>query len=168
MAQIKSIPMTIEQCCEGMANEFERELLKDILEWFDGKGFTYLVSATNPDRIYCYIKKSKETLIVNKKTYADRLASGGFSVQIRITSQQSFDMLSDLSDNVRGCIINGRNCKAPHCCNCGNEYRFEYNDKQYRKCHMLCDNFMLCNLSQADKASVFALIENEAAAMRRK
>lgn len=168
MGQIRSIPMTIEQCGEAVENEFERELLTDILKLFVGNGFTYLVSATNPDRIYCYIKKSRETLIINKKTYADRLADGGFSIQLRITSQRSFERLGDLSDNVRSCILNGRDCKSPHCCNCGHEYRFEYDDRQYRKCHMLCDNFMLYKLSQTDRDSVFSLIENEITELRGK
>ena len=168
MGQIKSIPMTIAQCSENMANGMERELLQDILELFTSRGFTYLVSATNPDRIYCYVKKSRETLIINKKTYVDRLADNGFSVQIRITSPKSFETLNALSDNVRGCIVNGRDCKSPHCCNCGHEYRFVYGDKPYRKCHMLCDNFMLHHLSPSDKDSVLSLIENEIAELSRK
>lgn len=158
--------MTIEQCCEGMSNEFERELVRDILTMFVEKGYSYLVSAINPDRIYCYIRKSKETLIINKTTYIDRLADNGFSIQIRITSKQSYETLNALSDNTRSCILNGRDCKAPYCCNCGHEYHFEYNNEKYMKCHMLCDNYMLYNLTSADRASIFRLIENEMPAPR--
>lgn len=161
MGSIKSIDMTIDEICSDIENEFEKSLTEQILNFFAANGYTYLVSATNPQRIYCYIRKSKESLIINKKTYADRQEDCGYSLQIRVTSQKSYTELDKLSENVRANIIGGRDCKAPNCCNCGNHYSFSYNETPYRKCHMLCDNYLFSNLTEADISSVFMLIENE-------
>lgn len=64
--------MTIDEICSDLSDEFEKSLTERLLSFFEGNGFTYIVSAINTNRIYCYIRKSKESLIINKKTYEDR------------------------------------------------------------------------------------------------
>lgn len=161
MGSIKSIEMTIPEICSDITDVFEKTLTQQLLEYFSQNGYTYLVSATNPKRIYCYIKKSKETMIINKETYLDRLSNGGYSIQLRITSPKTYASLDHYSSSIRNQILNGKNCKSPHCCNCGHWYEFDYNGTSYKKCHMLCDNYSFSNLTEQDVESLFSIIANE-------
>lgn len=161
MAKIKSVEMSVDEICEDIQNDYEKTLTRRLLGLFIENGYSYLVSATNQKRIYCYIRKSKETLIINKETYADRQADGGFSLQIRITAKKSYEGLDGFSENIRSQILGARECKAPYCCNCGNHYAFEYNKELYKKCHMLCDNYMFSHPQPSDEESIMTIIRNK-------
>ncbi len=161
MGSIKSIPMTIPEVCSDIADAFERSLTERLLTLFSEEAAGYLVSATNPKRVYCYIRKSKESAIINKETYQDRQADGGYSLQIRITSAKTYQELDKYTENVRAQILDGRDCKMPRCCNCGHWYTFEHHGAAYRKCHMLCDNYAFSHLHEEDADAIFAIIRNE-------
>jgi hypothetical protein len=102
-------------------------------------------------------KKSKEALIIN--TIGKNF--GPFEIQIRIKNKISLDKLSSYSKNMRDQIINGNDCRMPHCCNCGKEYIFRYLDKPYRKCNMLCDNFYFRDFKPEDIDFIMDIIKNE-------
>lgn len=166
MSGIRSIPLSIPEICADIENGFERVLTARLLELFVDRGKGYLVSATNPKRIYCYVRKSRETMIINKETYIDRQIDGGYSLQIRITAADTYAALDGLSENVRSRILNGRNCKMPYCCNCGHWYQFEHNGVSYRKCHMLCDNYSFSHILEQDTDSILAILTNELASVK--
>jgi len=110
-------------------------------------------------RIFCYIKKSKEALIINPigKNF------GSFELQLRIKSRNTLDKLESFSQNIINQILMSKDCRGPYCCYCGSEYSFTYNGKVYRKCHMLCDNFTFRNLKYEDIDSIIGIVQNEIA-----
>jgi len=157
---IRDVDMSVNDICSSIAgDDVAKNLTRDILNLFTGMGLTYKVrERDNKLRIYCYIKKSKEALIIN--TIGDK--QGVFAIQMRIADKTVFGKLDNYSENVRESILSrSRNCRDPFCCNCGSAYVFNHNDKKYRKCHMLCDNFMLYNLNNDDAASILNIITSE-------
>jgi hypothetical protein len=157
---VRDVILSIDNICNSIVNdETAKNLTNKILTLFCDMGLTYKTKERdNKYRVYCYIKKSKEALIIN--TIGDK--HGVFELQLRIKDKTVFEKLGDFSENIKDAILNrSRNCKHPHCCNCGSEYVFTHNNKKYRKCHMLCDNFLLYNLNADDVESVLDIIKSE-------
>ena len=156
MAVVNSIEMSKEEICNLMNSESYRDFTANILDTFTDNGLTYKVSKTK--RIYCYIKKSKEALIINPNSYSD----GEYSIQLRIKNAETFAKLESLTENVRNQILfNSGNCKMPGCWGCNTEYVFEYAGSEYRKCSMLCDNFHFSKLEKDDFKCILAMIKDE-------
>ncbi len=136
-------------------------MTKKIIDLFTTNGLTYKIKIGygNVHRIFCYIKKSKEALIINPigKNF------GPFELQIRIKNRNTLEKFKSFSTNVRNKMLSGKDCLAPYCCNCGSEYRFKYFGKAYHKCHMLCDNFIFNNLKNQDIDSIMDIIQDEIA-----
>lgn len=155
------VNVSISDVYNSIDDEISSLFTKSIVDLFIGHGLTYKIRMGfgNIYRIFCFIKKSKEALIINSigKNF------GPFEIQIRIKNKISFDKLNSYSRNIRDHIIYGNDCRMPHCCNCGKEYVFRYLDKSYRKCNMLCDNFYFRNLKIEDIDSIMDIIKNEIA-----
>jgi hypothetical protein len=143
---------------------------RQIIKLFDEAGLTIKVKhifPTKPSayhRVLCYIKKSKETLIINTKQ--DNGPSGvveGMNIQLRIEDANSFTKLDDLTDNIRRQILNASDCRfcSPKCE--GKRYIFTYHGTEYTKCQMLCSNFRLRVTDENDVDSVTTLVEQELA-----
>jgi len=157
------IEISPEQYIEKIADDdiVGKKLALQILNEFQDNGLTYKVK-TNDNmqlRAYCYIKKSKEAMILGTRGYK---SDGTFEIQIRILDKTTFNKLDEYSDSVRNWILSApRNCRAPHCCNCGSEYKFIYQEKEYQKCHMLCDNFIFHHLNEEDIPSIMDIVRRE-------
>ncbi len=151
--------VSISDVYKSIDDEISSLVTKSIVDLFIEHGLTYKIRMGygNIYRIFCFIKKSKEALIINSigKKF------GPFEIQIRIKNKTSLDKLNSYSENIRDHILNGNDCRMPHCCNCGKEYVFRYFDKAYRKCNMLCDNFYFRNLKLEDIDSIMDIVKNE-------
>jgi len=157
----KDVNVSINDVYSSIDDEVSKKLTKNIVDLFVEHNLTYKIRMGygNIYRIFCFIQKSKEALIINSvgKNF------GPYEIQIRINNKLTFDKLGHYSKNVRDQIIGGKDCRKPYCCNCGKEYIFQYLDKNYRKCHMLCDNFYFRNLNDEDIDSILDIVRNEIA-----
>lgn len=162
---VKSVGLAPEEIAITLDNQVEKQLALAILQTFTDNGLTYQIRTawkakddTNPEsyRVFCYIKKSKEALILNTKYYD----TGSFLLQIRILNSSTFDKLGVYSENVRNQILHAQyNCKG---CGCSEKaYVFTYQGLEYRKCHMICGNFRFCNLNHEDIDSIMDIINSE-------
>jgi hypothetical protein len=169
---VKTINLAPEDIVATLDNQVEKELTLGILQTFTDNDLTYQTRTswkskddTNPDsyRVFCYIKKSKEALIVNTKYYD----TDSFLLQIRILNSTTFDKLSEYSENVRNQILHAQyNCKN---CGCSEKaYVFTYQGLEYRKCHMICGNFRFCNLDYEDIHSIMDIINREIFLLKRR
>ena len=67
---IHEITLTIDEICAWISDTSDAKLTKSILEMFLKYELTYKIRTDDERlRIYCYVKKSKETLIINTKGY---------------------------------------------------------------------------------------------------
>ena len=150
---------SLSEVYESIANSFEKDITEKIVNLFIKNGLTYKIKLgyKNMYRIFCYIRKSKEALIINPvgKNF------GPYELQIRIKNKNTLKNLETFSANLRNQILNNKDCKAPYCCNCGSEYQFMYLGKKYYKCHMLCDNFTFRNLKTEDIKTIISIIQDE-------
>lgn len=161
------LSMNQDEILSVINGKLNKKIAKCILEEFAEKGLTYKVTLVHGDyyRIYCFIKKSKEALVINSEP-----DKNVFEIQFRIKDWRTFDKLDNYSDNIRGIILlNSTPCRAPisegrYCrTSCPTMYQFIYRGKEYRLCHMLCSNFKLTNLVNEDIDSFLDIIKREIA-----
>ncbi len=162
---VKTVHLTPEEIAATLSDSHEKKMTVASLNAFLENGLTYQTrttwkpkASTEPDsfRVFCYIKKSKEAMILNTKYYD----TSSFLLQIRILNSSTFEKLDDYSVNIRSQILH-----APYDCkNCGcseKAYVFTYSGLEYRKCHMLCGNFRFCIQNDEDIDSVMDIIHRE-------
>lgn len=67
---IHEITLSIDEICEWIPDDSDQQLTRSILEMFEKYDLIYKINTDDERlRIYCYIKKSKETLIINTEGY---------------------------------------------------------------------------------------------------
>ena len=164
---VKSVNLTPEEISDSLSSPVDEKIFLSVLEKFIDNDLTYITRTTwkakddiSPDsyRVFCYIKKSKEALILNTKYYD----TNSFLIQIRILDKSTFEKLDDYSKNIRNQILNAQyNCKN---CGCSEKaYVFTYKGHTYRKCHMICGNFRFDNFNDDDIDSITEIVNREIA-----
>lgn len=146
--------MSMEQY---ISNVSERRLAVKIMKLFIDRGLICKIKGDGSRyRIFCYIKKCKESVILG--TLDNRK---DFIIQLRISDRTVFNKLDDLSENIRVSMLNGPNCKETCFRKCEKSYVFNYHNEKYRKCQALICNFIFRNIQQEDINSLLGLINNE-------
>ena len=149
--------ISIANICQNVGDEIGKTITAEVLKLFQDNGLTYKIKDDGSRyRIFCYIKKSKESVILG--TMDNRK---DFIVQLRITDRTVFNKLDKLSKKIRNSMLNGPNCKESCFRKCETVYVFNYRDKEYRKCQALICNFIFKNLQNEDISSLMGLIQNE-------
>jgi len=113
-------------------------------------------------RVQCFVKKSKEAVIINTKTDdGHKNTIGGMNVQLRIENRDTLTKLDEMSDNIRDQILGAGNCR--HCCTkCeGKQYSFAYKGTDYLKCHFICSNFRFSSFEAGDLPSLMRILGGE-------
>ena len=115
------IDVSINEVYESIEDTIAKEMTKKIINLFIENGLTYKIKIGygNVYRIFCYIKKSKEALIIN--TIGKNF--GPFELQLRIKNKSTLEKLESFSTNVRDMILSGKDCFGQRCCNCGSAPR---------------------------------------------
>jgi hypothetical protein len=151
------INISLIEVYKTIADICARKITEKIINLFLKYGLPYKIKIGygNVYRVFCYIKKSKEALIINSigKNF------GPFELQIRIKKRETIDKIESFSSNIKNQILMSKDCKIPFCCN--SDYQFTYRGNFYRKCHMLCDNFTFRNLKYHDFDSIITIIQDE-------
>ena len=152
-------------CGQTLVDPLEIKLTLSILRAFIDRGYSYQARTNwkpkhspEPDsyRVFCYIRKSKETLIINTK-HTDTKA---LLLQIRMLDPSIFDHLNEYSDTIqRQILLDSTDCK--HCGCSDKAYAFQYKNRAYRKCHMLCENFRLHAQTDDDVQSIMDIVQRE-------
>lgn len=141
----------------------DKELIRKIVGRFIDQRLPVTVKQYNQAcmegtyRILCFIKKSSEAVIINNKG----MGRDGMSIQVRIENRSTLDKLNDFSENIKNQIL-----KASGCSYCsskceGKRYTFIYQKTEYKKCHMLCNNFCFQNMDKKDADNLIAIINDE-------
>ncbi len=161
---VKTIDLTDEEVIDTQRTDVDRAITAGVLGLYREKGCTIKVRTqwkakddARPDayRVFCHIGKSKESLILNTRSYDE----ARLMLQMKIRMSSAFNQLDMLSDNIRNQILHARPCRD---CGCPEKaYVFTYQGETYRKCHMLCDNFRFSRFSGADIDSVLLLVKGE-------
>ena len=147
----------IAEICQEIGGDIGKTITAETLKLFQDNGLTCKIRDNGSRyRISCYIKKSKESVILG--TMDNRK---DFIVQLRITDRTVLTKLDDLSENIRNSMLNGPNCKESCFRKCETVYAFGYRDKEYRKCQALICNFIFKDLRHEDVPSLMGLIQNE-------
>ena len=160
---VRPVDVSHDDIVATLENPVDRKIALAILQAFANNELTYQArtmykpsNIVEPDdyRVFCYIKKSKEALIINTKW--DNL----FRLQVRILNQSTFEKLDEYSENIKNQILNAGDCGN---CPCKKKvtYDFAYKGKQYKKCHMICNNFWFCNFNENDIDSIIDIIKRE-------
>jgi len=156
-------PEILDEVVTVISGETQKEAARQIARLFMEAGLTVKAKRhIMPQygivfRLECYIKKSKEAVILN----TDGFDFDGMSAQVRIANPDSLTQLDALSANIRMQILNGNNCRfCGDKCD-GKRYQFTHDGASYVKCHMLCSNFRFQVATEADVNSVLALIKRE-------
>ncbi|MDF2587568.1 MAG: hypothetical protein K0S41_1409 [Anaerocolumna sp.] len=156
---VEYVDIPVEDIGIFLNKDSDKRFMKAMVKYFVDNKLSYKIKscANEMYRINLFIKKSKEAMIIN----VNESTSGSMHIHLRIKNPSVFEKLGDYTKNVRNSILNGKTCKAPYCCNCNSEYVFTYKETEYRKCHMLCDNFQIRNLDIDDYQNLFTIIQDE-------
>lgn len=163
-------PELLDVIIADIDGETAKEQARQIIKLFDEAGLTIKVKNIFPlkpnayYRVLCFIKKSKETVIINTKQ--DNGPSGvveGMTIQLRIEDENSFAKLDDLTENIREQILNASDCRSCSSKCDGKRYVFTYHGTEYTKCQFLCSNFRFRVADDNDVDSVTKLVEQELA-----
>ena len=147
----------IADICENIPDEVGKRLTAEVLRLFCDGGLTVRVKDDGSRyRVFCYIKKSKESVILGTM---DKRRE--FIVQLRVADRSLLDRLGDLPENVRDSMLHGPDCRGGSCRNCEAAYRFTYDGKAYHKCHTLMCNFIYRNPQEGDIVSIIEMVGNE-------
>lgn len=161
-------PELLDHIISNIEGEVAKDVARQIIRIFDQSNLTIKVKYLFPTkpwayyRILCFIKKSKETVIINTKKDCGRDGVvEGMIIQLRIENQATFGKLDELSENIRSRIVNGGECR--YCCTkCeGKRYTFTYQGKEYVKCQFICSNFRFEDINERDIASLMDIIHSE-------
>lgn len=158
-------PDLLDDILTDINSDVAKKTARQIIRLFDEAGLTIKVKHIFPMkptayyRVLCFIKKSKETVIINTKQ--DNGPAGvveGMNIQLRIENENSFTTLDDLTENIRRQILNASDCRfcSPKCD--GKRYIFTYHGTEYTKCQMLCSNFRLRVTDENDINSIIKLV----------
>lgn len=158
-------PDIFETILATFNTENEKEAARRIVNCFIERGLPVQVKQYNQPcmegtfRVLCYIKKGTEAVIINNKG----MGRDGVSIQVRIEDRSILNKLGDLSENVRRQILNSANCG--YCsAKCGDKkYSFTYQEREYIKCHFICNNFTFQNMHNNDIQNLMYIIDNEIA-----
>jgi hypothetical protein len=155
-----------DEILSTISNPVDLIIVEKILSAFIINGYTYKArkeyapkdwNGEKGYRIFCYIKKGKEGLIINTKGWHVE----SVCLQVRILNSDTFNKIGEYSENVRNCFLNARNCEM-HSDECGiRAYVFKYQGKEHRKCHMICENFGFRNLTEQDIPSIMDIVQGE-------
>jgi len=166
MAKTMEVVDISSELFDEIASKFsteERELSRQIIKCFVDGGLSVKVKQYHQPcmkgtfRILCFIKKSAEAVIINNKG----MGRDGVSFQVRIDDRNTLNKLDDLNENIKTQILDANGCG--HCSSkCDDKrYVFTYQDKEYVKCHFLCNNFTFQNINENDIESLTSIIKNE-------
>ena len=149
--------ISVADICKNIPDEIGKTITAEILSLFQANGLTFKIKDDGSRyRIFCYIKKSKESIILG--TMDKRK---GFIVQLRITDRSVLGKLDNLSENIKNSILNGPNCKESCFRKCETVYVFKHLNNEYRKCQALICNFIFNGLQKQDIVSLISIIKNE-------
>ena len=155
----------ITEAINNIGDELQRETASRIIHCFTEAGLPVKVkrfSRSKPDdryRILCFVQKNKESVVIN----TDMWGFKGMAFQMRICNNDSFVKLCELSENIRGQIINGRDCGFCWSKCDGRQYSFSYDGRDYIKCQNFGCNFKFRIADENDAASLIALAQGEIA-----
>jgi hypothetical protein len=155
-----------DEILSAISNPVDLSIVEKILSEFTIYGFTYKARKEYAPRdwigergyrIFCYIKKGKEGLIINTNGWHVE----SIWLQVRILNNDTFKKIGEYSENIRNSFLNARDCEM-HSDECGiRAYTFQYQGKVYRKCHMICDVFGFRNLTEQDIPSIMDIVQGE-------
>lgn len=161
---VQVISLSDEELLNTQTSDIDKKIIAEVLGLFRNMGHSIKIRTQwkakddmRPDafRVFCYIGKSKESVIINTRSYEGSC----FMLQIKIRNLSTLENLDLLSENIQSQIINARPCRS---CGCPEKaYAFSFNGQTYRKCHMLCDNFQLSHFSEEDVDSVIRIVKSE-------
>ena len=153
------IDVSREEIIQAIDNPAGKVLTAAIFDAFIANGLTYKVraqakskksSARDGYTIYFYIKKSKESIIINTIYY---------KMQLRINDRSTFEKLDDYSENVRKAILID-SVRSPDDDD-DNSYVFTYHGTEYRLCYQLYENFKFTTITEEDIDSLMDIINRE-------
>jgi hypothetical protein len=155
----------LETFLSTVYEENEKEIVQQIVERFVDCGLPVKMkqydqpSMKGTFRILCYIKKSAEAVIINNRG----MGRGGISIQVRIDDRSTFDRIDSFSQNIKNQILNAGNCGYCSSKCESKKYAFIYQEKEYTKCHFLCNNFFFQNIDKNDVDGIMDIISSEIA-----
>ena len=156
------IDVSQEEIIQAIDNPAGKNLTAAIFEAFISNGLTYKVRAQakskkSSDRngytIHFYIRKSKESIIINTIYY---------KIQLRINDWSTFEKLDDYSENVRKAILID-SVRSPDNDYDDGSYVFTYHGTEYHLCYQLCENFKFNTITEEDIDSLMDIINREIA-----
>jgi hypothetical protein len=84
----------------------------------------------------------------------------GFEIHLRPLHIEHYsNRLSELSEHIRNCCIQGKDCGK--CGYCDKAYVYEYEGITYVKCQFICFNFRFINIDICDIDSVIRVLDME-------
>lgn len=168
MEVLPYLPELLDAIIADIDGETAKKTARQIIKLFDEAGLTIKVKHIFPlkpsayYRVLCFIKKSKETVIINTKQDNGPLGvAEGMNIQLRIEDGDSFTKLDDLTENIRGQILNAGDCRFCSSKCDGKRYVFTHHGTEYIKCQYLCNNFRLTVADEHDVGSITKLVEHE-------
>jgi hypothetical protein len=161
-------PDLLEKIIENIDQKLEKDSIKLIVKYFENANLKITVKHLFYDkpcayyRILCFIKKSKESVIINTKNDLGKSGvTDGMIIQLRIENKETLSNFNEFTENIRKQILEGNNCG--YCskkCE-GKRYTFMHNNKEYVKCYMLCSNFRFRIYDEEDFKNLMEIIQNE-------
>ena len=168
MEVLQYSPDLLEPILADIEGEAAKSAARGIIEAFDKNGLTIKVKHIFPTkpaayfRVLCFIKKSKEAVIINTKNdLGPKGVIPGMNIQLRIENGSTLVGLDEFTENIRSTIINGNDC-----CYCSEKCKrncsvFTYNGINYVKCQFICSNFRFHDIEESDISDLLYIVNGE-------
>ena len=151
----ETIPYDLDDVLRNILLETDKRLVTIIDQKLTSIGFKRQVINTGLWTVkYFYKNERKETVVFHVER------DDSFSMNIRPLHVAEYsNRFNALSEHVRYACLHGRDCC--HCGYCNHFYTFQYEDKSYEKCQIICCNFCFYDIEEQDIDSILYLLDLE-------
>lgn len=155
------IEYTPEDVIRLMPDENDQAMLRALVEFFRDIGYVVKTEYQyNPARVRIgRTKSAKESVIAIVRRDAK------LEIHARLDNIGCYaNKIGALSAGIRERTLSGRNCC--HCGYCSGGVQFEYENKKYTKCRIICCGFVYMDFVQDDIDSLMSLVKAECLSMQ--
>ena len=154
---MSELPFEIDDFARKLPRENDRKALAAVHERLTREGYKIQAKHNGAGFDIKYSIKSRKPIVAilyKKNKDAD------FEIHVRPLHVARYaNRFCELSEHIRNCCINGRECGR--CGYCDKAYVFEYEGITYVKCQFICANFCFTDIDEGDADSILRILDME-------
>jgi len=149
--------MDIDDFLQYLQRESDRKALSLVHHRLMDNGYKMQAKHKNLGFDIKYSTKSRKPIVA---AHYKKNKDSDFELHVRpLHVAQYARRFAELSEHVRNCCLQGRDCVK--CGYCGKAYEYEYEGVNYLKCQFICFNFCFTDIEEQDVDSILRVLDME-------